>query len=405
LIYYYNAKAAQTRYARNLPTIAVVIPSLSEFRGTALEILRGVAQVQSIQSTADSPVFQIIIVKANIDQQEEFTQKVTKLSKRNNHIPGDLNFFKNSQIVGVIGHYSSDETWKAGKIYQQEQLVLISPTSTAVRRENLDSKYVFRTAADDYIAATNLAKYYLNNQPQQGKILILFESESQYSESLKEEFARTLLRLSPNRRPTLIQEYCDLSTQTNSKDCIKKATAANVQALMLAPSRNHLETALEITKKAKDNAKSENRDLQLLAGDVLYGKETFEKLGNLANGMVVAVSSHADIANSDFTQKAIELWSTAKVSWRTLTSYDAAQSFFQALTELSPDGRINPTREEVYQKLKTISAPGATQVSVEFDTYGDRKEAIGVGILAQASSSDGSSDEYRFTYLETPERK
>ncbi|MDB9362206.1 bifunctional serine/threonine-protein kinase/ABC transporter substrate-binding protein [Nodularia spumigena CS-588/02] len=405
LIYYYNAKAAQTRYARNLPTIAVVIPSVPEFRGTALEILRGVAQVQSIQSTAASPVFQIKIVKDNSNDQDKFTEIVKKLSNKNDNIPGELEYFKNSQILGVIGHSTSDDTWKAGAIYQEQQLVLISPTSTAVRKPNPDNQYVFRTAANDHIAATNLAKYYLNNHQPQETILIVYASESEYSQSLKQEFYRTLVRKSTPTKETWREDYCDLSTQTNSKDCIQKATAANVKTLMLAPSRNHLETALEITKKAKDNAKSENRDLQLLAGDVLYGKETFEKLGNLANGMVVAVSSHADIANSDFTQKAIELWSTAKVSWRTLTSYDAAQSFFQALTELSPDGRINPTREEVYQKLKTISAPGATQVSVEFDTYGDRKEAIGVGILAQASSSDGSSDEYRFTYLETPERK
>ncbi|MDB9373838.1 bifunctional serine/threonine-protein kinase/ABC transporter substrate-binding protein [Nodularia sphaerocarpa] len=399
LIYYYNAKAAQTPSARTLPTIAVVIPSDSKSIGKEREILRGVAQAQGEQKP-DSPVFQIIIVKVNNDELQdnsdkptEFTEIVTKLSKKKNNIPGDPPYFKDSQIIGVVGHYTSGETWYVGRIYQKEKLVLISPISTAVRGtnpNNSDIEYVFRTASNDSIAARDLANYYLKNRPQQGKILIVvFESESQYSLSLKEQFAATFTN------PTSL-DYCDLSIQTNPNDCIQKATAANVQTLMLATSLKQRKTALEITKAAKEKAKLENRDLQLLGGDSLYDNETFEVLGQLANDMVVAVPFHAD-PNTNFTKKATELWSTGQVSWRTLTSYDAAQSFLEAITKLRLNG-INPTREEVYQTLTTISAPGATQV-VEFDHDHDRKQATGVGILVKANA-----DEKRFTHLYTPQR-
>jgi serine/threonine-protein kinase len=245
----------------------------------------------------------------------------------------------------------------------------------------------------------------MRNDLQLRKVLIVFESQSKYSESLKGEFANTL-RYSLDANKQNIQ-FCDLSTETK-EDCIQKAQQANVEALMLAPSGNKLEVALDIARILKQN--STLVSLQLLAGDVLYDKKTFEKLGNTADGMVVAVSSHASLANQNFVDTANNLWRTKNVSWITLTSYDAAQAFLQVLTTFRNQGVNNPTREEVYEKLKdhTFSAPGATRANVEFnheDDKHDRKTVTGVGVLVRADTQNfRTSDEYRFIHLKTPER-
>ncbi|MBH8562545.1 protein kinase [Nostoc sp. CENA67] len=405
-IYYYNSKAAKTTSITSLPTIAVVVPSLDKYGDIALEILRGVTQV--MQQNQAAPLFQVLLAKENTDNKDEVKKIANLLADENQNIPGELVYFYNSKILGVIGHITSDNTWNAGNIYEIKKLVLISPTSTALREGNSQtgklSEYVFRTSSNDFIAARDLANYIVNKLTQR-KVLIVFESNSEYSKSLKGEFANTL-RYSPNANQNDIQVNCDLSTE-NKEACIKKAQDAKVQALMLAPSRSKLEAALEIVKLVKQNPELANQQpsLLLLGGDVLYSRKTLETLGNAANGMIVAVSSHASRANKDFIKEAKELWWTTNVSWRTLSSYDAAQAFVKALTDFPKQENISSSRQLVYERLKNISASGATEVSVKFDKNHDRKIVTGVGVLVQAQySSNPNRDEYGFIHLNTPQR-
>ena len=108
-IYDYNSKVAQTDLASNgnLPTIVVVIPGESN-RSIALEILQGVAQALN----PDQPLFQILITKENNNTTDVVQEVATHISK--NNIPGD-SYFNKSQILGVIGHYSSRNTWESRK--------------------------------------------------------------------------------------------------------------------------------------------------------------------------------------------------------------------------------------------------------------------------------------------------
>ncbi|MUG99662.1 protein kinase [Scytonema sp. UIC 10036] len=403
-IYYYNSKAAQTTSGSTVPTIAVVVPSNSEYRGIAQEILRGVAQAQK-----DVPGLQVLIAKENSNKIEEVQQVARIISE--NQIPDELPYFKGNKVLGVIGGFTSTNTWEAGKIYGDKTLVLISSTSTAIRQPNPYSKrpklnsYVFRTASNDSIAAGDLAKY-MWDVLKKRKVLIAFESNNTYSESLRGEFRQKLINEGANDRDILV---CDL-TNDSSKTCINIARNAGVEVLMLAPSPTTLKPALEI---AQHNALPENSKLQLLAGDVLYDKKTLN-LGDAVNNMVIAVPSHVSLGNSSFIEKTREHWGTQNVSWRTLTSYDATQVFIAVLTELRDQGKNNPSSQDIYEKLRepSFSVPSATAVKVEFDPEHDRKIVKGIGVLVQAknspttnpSANNTSRDEYGFTLLLTPNR-
>ncbi|MBH8555383.1 protein kinase [Nostocaceae cyanobacterium CENA357] len=395
-IYYYNSKVAQTQLAINgsLPTIAVVISGLEDERGDSLEILRGIAQVQSEQESA--PVLQILIAKYDSQQQE-----VEYIAEQN--IPGDLQYFSNSKILGVVGRYSSHEILKPGDIFGKKQLVLISPTSTAIRRYDFHNQqrlneYVFRTASNDSIAAKDLANYMRSNSQWQ-KVLIGFDSENNYSKSLKDEFEQELRRLGAIYKNIT---GCDLKRADALQLCKDKAKEENVQVLMLAPSADTLKKALNIVKEVK----LQKRNRQILGGDVLYDTQTLD-LGDVvdvADDMVVAVSSHASLANTNFIGTATKLWGTSDVSWRTLTSYDAAKVFVKALTDLRNQGNNNPTSQQVYEKLKEPSflVLGAT-ANIEFDEQHDRKQVKNIGILVQAQYNP-KTNKYRFNHLKSPER-
>ncbi|MCC5663802.1 bifunctional serine/threonine-protein kinase/ABC transporter substrate-binding protein [Nostoc sp. CHAB 5784] len=389
-IYQYNSKVAQTASARNgsLPTIAVVIPSESNL-DIALEILRGVAQVLKEQNT-NTPLFQILLVNNNNNKIQDSEKVVNYIS--NNNIPEEFDDFKNSQILGVLGRYTSRYIWQFGNIYGEKKLVTIATTSTANRvlipgsnKPNLND-YVFRTASNDSIAAQDLANYMMI----QNKVLIAYrkgDPYDPYSDSLKKMFRSYLLNIKKIRSGN-IQE-CDLATDT-PQTCIDMAQNEPVNVLMLVPDPNRLQEAIDIVNLANGN-------FQILAGDVLYGNQTS------ANKMVVAVPFHADNANDNFKSQTKKLWGIKKVSWRTMTSYDAMQAFVKALTDLP--GNANPTRQNIYDNLSdpSFSAPGAT-TEVRFDQDHDRKAVTGVGVLVQLNKSNPNRDEYGFTLLETPQR-
>ena len=76
------------------------------------------------------------------------------------------------EIIGVIGHFSSDATEAAGEIYRNDRLISISPTSTAVRatesiwqflrfksNELILGSNVFRVAPNDRIAVDKIVNY------------------------------------------------------------------------------------------------------------------------------------------------------------------------------------------------------------------------------------------------------
>ncbi|MEH2270190.1 MAG: protein kinase [Nostoc sp.] len=404
-IYQYNSKVAQATSARNLPTIAVVIPNMPE-DNIALEILRGVAQVLQEQDT-NLPLFQILLASHNNIDQE--VKKLAGLISDQN-IPEEFNYFNKSQILGVIGRYTSKYLFNqntsiqqnvegVGEIYGKKQLVLIAPTSTVTRTINSQlritnqgrylHRYVFRTAYDDSIAASNLSTYVWDDL-KINNVLIIYDSKDIYSQSLAVEFQSKLI----DKNKEGNYDLCDVSASINNAlFCKNKLKNSEIQALMLAAPNVNYNEYLDIIRRVT------RRKVQIFAGDNLY-----KPIQISANKITIAVSFHADNAKKSFNDKTEELWGIRKVSWRTMTSYDAAQVFVQALKNNN-----NLTRQSIFNKLndqENFFAPGAT-TEVRFDENHDRKAVTDVGVLVQLNksnpNSDDNSDEYGFTLWERPE--
>lgn len=395
-IYQYNSKVAQTASARNLPTIAVVIPNMPE-DNIALEILRGVAQVLQEQDT-NLPLFQILLASNNNIDLE--VKKLAEFISYQN-IPEEFNHFNKSQILGVIGRYTSKYLFNqnmnrqqkfegVGEIYGKKELVLIAPTSTATRTINTQGKYlhryVFRTASNDSIAASKLSKYVWDDL-QLNNVLIIYDSKDIFSQSLAVEFQSKM----SDKYEEGNYDLCDVSASINNAlFCKNQLKNSELQALMLAAPNVNYNEYLDIIRRVT------SRKVQILAGDNLY-----KNIQKSANKITIAVSFHADNAKNNFNDKTKELWGIRKVSWRTMTSYDAAQVFVQALKNNN-----NPTRQSIFNKLNdenNFSAPGAT-TEVRFDQDHDRKAVTGVGVLVQVNQSNPKKDEYGFTLLETLQR-
>jgi branched-chain amino acid transport system substrate-binding protein len=341
LIYLNNARIGNQKSY----TIAVAVP-IGKDMNPALEILRGVAQAQNeLNQSGGVSGIPLKVLIANDDNNPEIASQIASA------------LAKNSEVLGVIGHFGSDTTLAASKVYQQNQLVAISPTSTSVQLSGVGSN-IFRTVPSDRFAANALSRYMLTKL-QKKKAAIFFNSASSYSKSLKNEFTTAVYADGGQ----IVSEFDLTNPNFNAADSVKDAIAQGAEVIMLASNSSTIDQALQVVQV---NAKR----LPLLAGDGAYTAKILQIGGAGATNMVLAIPWHilAD-PQSNFPQTSKQLW-YAEVSWRTALAYDAARALIAGL-------RLNPTRSGIQQALSAsdFSATGASG-AIRFLPSGDRNRAV-----------------------------
>ncbi|MEA5598397.1 ABC transporter substrate-binding protein [Rivularia sp. UHCC 0363] len=318
------------------------------------ETLRGVAQAQNATNLScgiKGRLLQVIIVDDR-DKASTSSQVAKTLVDE-------------KDILAVVGHYSSRATIEAGKVYQEKQMVVVSPTSTAVRKSpNKDyginlNKYVFRTPTNDAIAIKDLVNYMLRILGKT-EAAIAYDSSGSYSKTYREELKKQLQSIENGRLINLTE--CDLYNNPNLENCVKKANAA-VSVLVLVP-----ETGVTFNKALDILDSNNGSNLTLFGGDSLYSKAVENKGGKVRNLIIPIPWFQNEVNKSPFEADAQELWN-AQVNWRTAMSYDATMVITEGLRRMGND----PSREGLQQILsaKGFSAEGAAG-TVEFEN-GDRR--------------------------------
>ncbi len=363
LIYLNNARIGTDKSYQ----VAIAVP-LGANVVQALELLRGVAQVQDTVNGGggiNGVKLKIAIVDDN-NTPAIAQQLATSLAN-------------DASILAVIGHSNSDTSMAAAQVYKDRQLVMISPTSSAVKLSNFD-RYIFRTVPSDRMTAQALGNYMLQRLKKR-KAAVFFNAASEYSQSLKQEFKEALFY----NNVELVQEV-DLTRPDFDADmAMQTAIAQGVEVLMLAPDSKALDRAFQIIQLNR-------RRLQVLAGDTAYNPTLLKLVGDQAVGMVVAVP--ATVQFSPFQQQFGQLWGGKVVpSWRSALAYDSTQALVAAL-------RKNPTRQGLQRTLAlpTFTAPGA-KGSVSFLGSGDRKGNVQLMTVVPTPTKPNGSPTYNFRTL------
>jgi branched-chain amino acid transport system substrate-binding protein len=363
LIYLNNARIANNKSY----TIAASVPIGSD-PNTALEILRGIAQAQKeINATGGISRNLLKVVIGNDEEKEETAKQVAQ------------SLVKNQEVLGVIGPNSSDITLATGKIYEAGKLVAITPVSTSVKITKF-SPYVFRTVPSDFIAARALSNY-MTTKFQKKNVAVFYNSQSNYSQSLKSEFV-SAVSLSAGQ---VVKEF-DLSKgDFSASQSIEQATKQGAEVLMLAANTDTLDKALQVVQV-------NDKKLPLLGGDDVYALKTLEIGREKAEGMIIAVPWHIEAnPSSSFPKQSRELWG-ADVSWRTASAYDATKALIAALQK-------NPTRSGIQQALSSpdFFAMGASG-AIRFLESGDRNTSVQL-VKIEAKKSSRSNTGFDFVPL------
>jgi branched-chain amino acid transport system substrate-binding protein len=361
LIYLNNARIGKNQAY----SIAVPVPISTE-ETTAKEILRGVAQAQSEinqQGGINNVPLKVVIVNDHNDPQT--AQQVAQ------------ELVKDKDILGVVGHFSSGVTLATAPIYEQNKLVAISPSSTAINITNAGD-YIFRTVPSDRFTSSALAKYLLD-QLQLSQAAIIYNSQSAYSKSLQETFTTDVL----SNGGEVVAEV-DLSENNfNPAEALKTIQAQGAEALVFLNDSATVDKAYLLMQL-------NNRQLPLLGGNSLYKPQTLQIAGEKAQGLVLGVPWDAlGSPNTEFTAAARRLWG-GDVNWRTAMAYDATQVLAAGLAQ-------NPSRSGIQAALSQsdFNVSGASG-KIKFLTSGDRNAAVQ---LVTVQPGDRSSYGYDFVPL------
>jgi len=362
LIYLNNARIGN----RKSYAIAASIP-IGTAQNPSEEVLRGVAQAQNeVNQAGGIGGVPLKVIIANDDNDPNVAQQVAEA------------LVENQQVLGVVGNFDSDVTLAAGKVYEKGQLVQISPTSTSVQLSNAGD-YIFRTVPSDRFAGNALSRHMLTQLKKQ-KAAVFFNSKSNYSQSLKNEFSTTLL----GDGGEVVAEFDFSSPNFDVASSVQEAIGQGAEVLMLAPNTAALDQALQVVQV------NEKR-LQLLGGDSAYNPKTLEVGRSNAVGMVLAVPWHI-LGNpeAEFPKAANQLWGR-EVNWRTAMAYDATIALIAGI------GR-NPSRTGVQQALATsdFSATGAAG-AIRFLPSGDRNQTVQLVTI-----KPGSRTSFGYEFIPVP---
>ena len=252
----------------------------------------------------------------------------------------------------------------------------ISPISTSVKISNF-SRYIFRTVPSDFTAARALADYMVKKL-QKKNIAVFFNSQSNYSQSLKSEFVASV-----SLEGGQLSSEFDLSkSDFSAAKSVEQATKQGAEVLMLAPNTETLDKALQVVE-------INQKRLALLGGDDVYTPKTLEVGREQSVGMVLAVPWHIEgNKSSGFPYKSRQLWG-ADVNWRTAMAYDATRVLLTAIEK-------NPSRSGVQQVIASpnFSITGASG-TVRFLPSGDRNSQVQlVQIIRRNSSRSGTGYDF-----------
>ncbi|HIK17216.1 MAG TPA: ABC transporter substrate-binding protein [Leptolyngbyaceae cyanobacterium M33_DOE_097] len=340
LIYLNNAQIGQNPSH----TIAVVAPIGDTF-GSSQEILRGVAQAQDEVNQAGG--INGVPLRVAIANENKDTATARELART---------LAKDPAVLGIVGHSISDTSLAASDIYQAEGIVMVAPLSSAVQLSNKGS-FIFRTMPSDRASAKALGQHLLTRLKKQ-KVVVFYNSKSDYSQSLKSEFRNALFY---NGVEPVVE--IDLSRPDfDAYESWQQAIAKGAEAIMLAPDFTTVDRAIQVVIVNR-------RRLPILAGESVSTSRILTVAGTEATGMVIAVpaSPHSSAFRQVFTTR----WGqAAPLGWRTILAYDAAIALIAGLKK-------NPTRSGVQRALAepNFSVVGAEQ-KVEFLPSGDRQTNV-----------------------------
>ena len=338
-IYLNNTKARLASQAGKGKALKLaVVAGIDFYKFTAEEIFRGVADAQDEFNKSGGKNGRLLeIVIANDGNEPQISKKLAE------------KLVSESDILGIIGHHSSESSQVAIPIYNQERLAIVSPSSSSSK---LKDDVFFRVIQTTTEAAKLYAKY-IKNTLHSDSIAIFYDQKSVYSQSLQEDFIKAFDDLGGkvdiNNTSVFDREQTSL---TDIDAEIDNIISNQIKTVFLIPGVKTSSVLRAFARASQEKTKKLNiENLNIIFPMSVFEQPTLDIGGDAVEG--ASLSTPCVNKTSLYMKGAIKRWQQKNIYWRTMTGYDATQAFIEAINKSSNE----PTRSEILKNLKTLTLP------------------------------------------------
>ncbi len=187
------------------------------------------------------------------------------------------NKFASDGVVFVAGHFCSGSSIPASQVYEEENILQISPASTNPKLTEEGGPNVFRTCGRDDQQGTVAGNFLADTYP--GKKIAVLHDKTAYGKGLADETKKQL-----NKRG--FKEAMYEAYTAGEKDysaLVSKMKGASIDVFYLGG--YHTEAGLMIRQ-----AREQGYNVQLVSGDALVTDEFWKITGNAGEGTLMTFS-------------------------------------------------------------------------------------------------------------------
>jgi branched-chain amino acid transport system substrate-binding protein len=250
LIYFNNARlqAAQAETVK----IAVSVPIGTKLN-IAQEILRGVAQAQhEINQQGGINGAGLIVEIINDDNDPKIAVQIAE------------KLVEDPSVLAIVGHNTGDASLAAAPIYQQNGVVMISPTTFNIEVSRVGN-YIFRAAPTPQAMALPLVDYMLQRS-KAAKILTCYDSQAP-DQSV---FKNAVVTLLTSKGGTVVEVPCDYSANGfDPQTTVEQGIDQGATGIFLGTNINNFDPTLEVIRANQGR-------LPLYSSPTLYTQEIFK---------------------------------------------------------------------------------------------------------------------------------
>lgn len=409
LIYLNNALIAND----NPLTIAAIVP-FGGNKEVAQEILRGIAQAQNklnesylLNCKKDHVVEcnngikgrPLRVIVGNDDNNKETAKEIAK------HLVDEQEW----KVVAVIGHNASEVSSEVAPLYQENKLVMATPTSFALDSEaikiNSPVNYIYAMAHNYKILVPRLIEEVIRksrtkNNLAKPTIIVCSDETSPDQERFKKAFTN-------DDRLDVKDVKCNFSNNENHMEHLENAINAGADNLFLSSHVNRIGDVISLIKIIRKMQPKTN--MNLYGSPTLFTDQTLRNGGADIYGLTLAVSWFPGInPDHSFYEEALGHWKKPNsITWRTAMSYDTTNVLIEGLKQVENlENHLN-TRTKLAEVMSNnqidySGATGKVQFIISCDDETAKKECnyaereINPIHLIRVSEAKNNKKDYKF---------
>jgi branched-chain amino acid transport system substrate-binding protein len=150
--------------------------------------------------------------------------------------------FSDAGITAVVGHWTSEVCYYVEDIYEEREIVMISPGATSLALFEYDYQYIYRTIANNQVYAETLADY---AEAEGFRCLAVYYAEDAYGIDVAHMVEREL-----SKRRIPVADRVTSVTAANVEELLRRWRAFGCDGLVLASSIQFVAEPMQILRDA-----------------------------------------------------------------------------------------------------------------------------------------------------------